>query len=72
MVLKVYKIDKEYIVLREDEEIPAVGQEAYHCSPSAALIAFRDATVDRLKDFEFEPNDHASKELIEKFGFTAV
>lgn len=76
--LKVYKVDREYILLREDDPIPAVGEIPYYRSPEAAFSALADQIADHIEDgashraVQIEPNEHADSALIEKYGFTVV
>jgi hypothetical protein len=48
--LKVYKADRHYILLREDEPFPALGERSYHESPRAALANLARQIADHIKD----------------------
>lgn len=72
---KVYKIDNDYIVLREDAPIPAVGQDWYARSASEALsyVAMQcRAHGIKTQTVGIVPNELASVELIQSHGFRAI
>ena len=76
--LKIYKVDAQYILLREDDPIALLGERAYHRTPGAALQVLARQIEDHINDgasyraVRIEPNEHADRALIEKYGFTAV
>lgn len=80
MALQVYKIDDKYIVLREDEAIPAVGQRIFANTPHGALLQVRrdfegGAGPDcgaKLGDIAILPNAHASADDIRAAGFAVA
>ncbi|KRA00249.1 hypothetical protein ASD64_01355 [Mesorhizobium sp. Root157] len=77
--LKVYKFDRDFVVLNPDQEVPAAGSPGYWKSAEAALKAERAIVDDHIDDGGAKPheieiiaNEHASAELIRKYGFTAI
>lgn len=74
-MLQVYKIDNDYIVLREDAQIPAVRERTYSRSPAQALRGMRDDIEyggHSVKGIKIMANEFADKAMIEKYGFTAA
>lgn len=86
MTCKIHKIDNDFCILDEDEEIPAVGQgNYYHRTAKAALehlarnivsageqlSRYLDEDI-RLSDCKIAENEHASADLIRSFGFTVA
>jgi hypothetical protein len=77
-MLKVCRVDQQYILLREDAPIPMLNERPYYQTPAGALSALADEIADHIQDGAshksvlVEPNEYASRALIEKYGFTAV
>lgn len=75
--MQVYKIDNNYIILKEDAPIPALGEKFYYPTPGAALRALAEEVADHEpeganpSDIHIAPNQWADAELIRSYGFSA-
>lgn len=72
---QICKADRNYILVRIDDPIPALGERFFHGSVRAALQAARDETLDMgfdPADVMVLPNTFASAELIKSFGLTVA
>ena len=77
--MQVYQIDREYILLAEDDPIPAKGERHYYRRPIEPLENLRHEALDiggytvaDLRDIKITSNFHAPKEMIERCGFAAI
>lgn len=77
--LRVIKVDNQFAVVNPNQGIPEAGSKFYHPSAGSALRTTLDIINDHIDDdgalpaeVEIIANEHASAELIRKYGFTPV
>lgn len=72
----VTKVDDDYILLRLDQPIPALGQASFSRSVRSCLSdqleKIKDHGMAEPSDVHILPNEHADANLIRSFGFTVA
>jgi hypothetical protein len=75
-IRKVYKVDNSFIILREDETIPALGEVSFvHRTARQALEGARmeaESWGAKGADVCITPNEHADRETIISCGLTCT